>query len=154
MKTEIIIVQLAHVQGPLTGRVQEFSGPVITIGRGPECDMRFPEEITAMSGHHAEIVRERNRFKLLDMSTNGTFVNGRQVKETFLEDGDVIMFSPDGPKVSFLSRIIEPRDIEQDLEVIRPEPMMPVDVPKPPEKSTTRKASRKAVPRKPRRRHT
>ncbi|HQI00913.1 MAG TPA: FHA domain-containing protein [Deltaproteobacteria bacterium] len=133
MNTEpVIIVQLIHIQGPLKGRIQEFSGPAITIGRNPTCDMQFPKDLAAVSRSHAEIVREGNRFKLVDRSTNGTFVNGKQVKEVFLKDGDVIMFSPDGPKVSFLAKAIEMRDIEQNLNVTRPEPMMQVDVPVPP----------------------
>lgn len=132
MNTEpVVIVQLIHIEGPLKGRTQEFGGPSITIGRKPMCDMQFPEDLAAVSGDHAEIVREGNRFKLIDKSTNGTFVNGKQVGEVFLKDGDVIMFSPDGPTVSFLARAIGLRDIEQDLNVIRPEPMMQVDVPGP-----------------------
>lgn len=150
MKTQpVIIVQLKHIQGPFKGQIQEFGGPVITIGRNPACDMRFPEDLATVSKNHAEIVREGNRYKLIDKSTNGTLVNGRQVKEVFLKDGDVIMFSPDGPKVSFLASIIEERDIEQDLDVIRPEPMMQVDVPKPPARDgTSRKSPRRSGPGK------
>ena len=54
-----------------------------------------------MSRKHAEIIREGNRFKLVDLSANGTFVNGKRVKEVYLKDGDVLTFAEGGPKVSF-----------------------------------------------------
>ncbi len=102
-----ILVQLVHIQGPLKGEIQEFPGPTVTIGRNPSCDLHFPKDTTAISRQHAHIVREGNRFKLVDESTNGTFVNSKRVSEAFLKDGDVLTFSEGGPKVSFLTKIGE-----------------------------------------------
>jgi len=100
-----IEIQLIHIQGPLKGQIQEFSGDAISIGRHPSCEVLFPKDLSTLSRRHAEIVREGNRFRLIDKSTNGTFVNGKQVTEVFLKDGDVIMFSEGGPKVSFLTKV-------------------------------------------------
>jgi len=86
----------------MKGQIQEFEENEITIGRHPECMLRFPKDLTIISRRHARIVREGNRFKLIDTSTNGTFVNGKRVKETYLRSGDVITFAEGGPKVSFL----------------------------------------------------
>lgn len=66
--------------------------------------MHFPPDLKIVSRKHAEIIREGNRFKLVDHSTNGTLVNGKRVKEIYLRDGDVITFAPGGPKVSFLTQ--------------------------------------------------
>lgn len=104
-----IIVQLVHIQGPLKGEIQEFSGPVIAIGRNPSSHLCFPAHLTAISRKHAEIIREGNRFKLIDYSINGTFVNGKRITEAYLKDGDVMMFAEGGPKVSFLTQIKEGR---------------------------------------------
>ena len=147
MKNEpVIIIQLIHIHGPFKGRIQEFGGVTITIGRNPDCDMQFPKDLAAISRNHAEIVREGNRFKLVDKSTNGTFVNGKQAKEAFLKDGDVVMFSPDGPKVSFLSKAVEGRDFE----AISPEPMIPAHIPaQPVEVIRTPEPPRQAPPRAP-----
>jgi len=120
MKNEpAIIVQLIHLQGPLKGQIQEFQERTISIGRHPTCSVIFPKDLSSVSRNHAEIVREGNRFKLIDKSTNGTFVNGKQITEVFLKDGDVIIFSQDGPKVSFLSKIDQ---AEQQVEDIEPTP--------------------------------
>lgn len=102
-----IVVQLVHIEGPLKGEIQELSESLISIGRHPSCHLRFPADLTIMSRKHAEIVREGNRFKLVDRSTNGTFVNGKRVTEAYLKNGDVLIFAEGGPKVSFLTQIKE-----------------------------------------------
>jgi pSer/pThr/pTyr-binding forkhead associated (FHA) protein len=108
MKTPpVIVVQLVHIEGPLKGQIQEFSDSVIAIGRHPSSHVQFPKDLTAISRTHAEIVREGNRFKLTDRSTNGTFVNGKRVQEIYLKDGDVLTFAEGGPKVSFLTNVAE-----------------------------------------------
>ncbi len=117
----VIIVQLVHILGPLKGEIQEFSEPVISIGRNPGSHLRFPADLTTVSRKHAEIVREGNQFKLTDHSVNGTLVNGKQVKEAFLKDGDVLEFSKGGPKVSFLTQIREGKE-EKEQPVSSPRP--------------------------------
>lgn len=103
----LILVQLVHIQGPLKGEIQEFSEPVISVGRHPSSHVQFPKDLTLISRKHAEIVREGNRLKLIDHSTNGTFVNGKKVQERYLKDGDVVTFAEGGPKVSFLTKMVE-----------------------------------------------
>jgi pSer/pThr/pTyr-binding forkhead associated (FHA) protein len=102
-----IVVQLVHITGPMKGQIQVFTEGAITIGRHPSCHLRFPADLTSVSRQHAEVVREGNQFRLIDHSTNGTFVNGKRVRETLLRNGDVLAFSESGPKVSFLAEIRE-----------------------------------------------
>ena len=111
-----IVVQLVHISGPLKGQIQEFSEPAIFIGRHPSSHLQFPLDLTSISRKHAEIVREGNQFKLIDHSANGTFVNGKRVKEATLKNGDVLAFSEGGPKVSFLTQIKEvPPELENPV---------------------------------------
>jgi len=108
-----MVVQLIHIQGPLKGKIFTFSERrtsgrgLISIGRHPSCHLCFPTNLTSVSRKHAEIIREGNQFKLVDHSANGTFLNGKKVKETYLKNGDVLEFSEGGPKVSFLTEMIE-----------------------------------------------
>lgn len=99
-----IIVQLVHIHGPMKGEIQEFDRNEIHIGRHPSCDLQFPKDLSVISRKHAVIVRDGNRHKITDTSTNGTFVNGIRINETWLKNGDVIFFTQGGPKVSFLTR--------------------------------------------------
>ena len=102
-----ITVQLIHIHGPMKGEIQEFSKETISIGRHPSSDLRLPTDLTIISRKHAEIIREGNQFRLIDRSTNGTFVNGKKITETLLRDGDVLEFADGGPKVSFLTQMKE-----------------------------------------------
>ncbi len=103
----IIVAQLVHIQGPLKGEIQEFAQSEITVGRHPSCGVRFPADLVLVSRNHARIAREGNSFKLIDSSTNGTFVNGKRIKEVMLKTGDVIGLGEGGPKFSFLTEMRE-----------------------------------------------
>jgi pSer/pThr/pTyr-binding forkhead associated (FHA) protein len=102
-----IVVKLVHIQGPMKGNIQELYEERISIGRLPSYHLNFPPDLANVSRSHAEIIREGNKFKLVDHSANGTFVNGKSVKEIYLKNGDVLEFSKGGPKVSFLTEIKE-----------------------------------------------
>lgn len=71
--------------------VQEYSldrGHVL-IGRGKLCDVRI--ESPAVSRHHALVIRSPAGAVLVDLeSTNGTFVDGEQVKEHVLAASGVV----------------------------------------------------------------
>ncbi len=107
----VIIVQLIHIEGPLKGAIQEFNEEEIFIGRNPTCHVQFPKDQTTISRMHARIVREGNRFKMVNQCPNGTFINGKRVEEAYLKNGDVLTISEGGPKVSFLTEMKEAGDI-------------------------------------------
>lgn len=123
----VIIVQLIHISGPMKGEIQEFSEGRISIGRHPSCQLRFPPDLTSISRNHAEIIRDGNQFKLIDHSANGTLVNGKKAKEVYLKNGDILLFSEGGPKVSFLTQWKE----REDFEMVRPAEVLiqPVKIP-------------------------
>jgi pSer/pThr/pTyr-binding forkhead associated (FHA) protein len=124
-----IVVQLVHIDGPLKGEIQEFLDQEISIGRLPTCQVQFPKDFTMISRNHARIVREGNRFKLVDQSANGTFVNGKRVTEAYLKSGDVLLLAEGGPKVSFLTRVEEGRP--------QPQPVVAPDMPAGPQITPT-----------------
>lgn len=144
----VIVVQLIHILGPMKGEIQEFVDPVITIGRHPSCHLRFPADLTTISRKHAEIIREGNQFKLVDHSTNGTFVNGKRVTETYLKNGDVLTFAEEGgPKVSFLTQVKEMPAEMPEIKVAAPPPPPP---PPPPRRETWPEPSPRTPEIKPR----
>lgn len=117
----VIVVQLIHIGGPLKGEIQEFSDPEISIGRHPSCQVRFPKDLRIVSREHARIIREGNRFKLMNLSVNGTYLNGERKQEAYLKDGDVLIFTEGGPKVSFLTKIEEGRPVVDISTPVTPE---------------------------------
>jgi pSer/pThr/pTyr-binding forkhead associated (FHA) protein len=123
-----IIVQLVHIEGPLKGEIQDCPTPEITIGRHPACHVRFPKDLAVVSRQHARIAREGNRFKIIDQSSNGTFLNGKPIAEAYLKDGDVLMFAEGGPKASFLTQTVAHAPVMPEPETA-PEPPPPSQQP-------------------------
>jgi hypothetical protein len=71
------------------GRRLRAGAAALSIGRVAGCDITVTDP--KVSRNHAEIRRDREGFLLVDLgSTNGTFVNGRPVREALLHDGDRI----------------------------------------------------------------
>jgi ABC-type multidrug transport system ATPase subunit len=61
----------------------------IAIGRAPDNDIVVLDVLA--SRYHAKLVRTAQGVQIEDAgSINGTFVNGRRVKDEFLHDGDVV----------------------------------------------------------------
>jgi len=86
------------------GENQKIIVDRIEIGRDPRCAVRFDESFDTVSRRHAAIVRQGNRHRLINLSpTNNTLVNGKDIRdEWFLEAGDEIQLSLDGPRLGFI----------------------------------------------------
>lgn len=69
--------------------VHELAAEVTTIGRSRRCEVVLSDPNT--SRQHAEIRRQGDGYSLVDLdSTNGVYLNGRQVRTAILQDGDRI----------------------------------------------------------------
>mmetsp|Transcript_44400 Transcript_44400/g.74033 ORF Transcript_44400/g.74033 Transcript_44400/m.74033 type:complete len:167 (-) Transcript_44400:161-661(-) len=62
---------------PLTGEI-ELTGAEVTVGRDAPAEIVIP--IPTVSGNHCQIAMVDDEFYIMDLSsTNGTFVNGKQL---------------------------------------------------------------------------
>ena len=62
---------------------------IITAGKLSENDLQLDDK--TISRKHCKFQKSKNSFKLIDLnSTNGSYVNGQQIKEKILEEGDNI----------------------------------------------------------------
>ena len=52
---------------------------IYTIGRDPACDIPLDPSCTLVSREHARFVQEGNDCYIIDLSRNGTFVNGMRI---------------------------------------------------------------------------
>ena len=98
-------IELRILSGARAGQSQTFQKPTITIGRHPDCDLRFDATHDLdVSTKHAEIRALDGRYTLIDaQSTNGTFVNGKRIPRgeiRALAQDDVIGFGARGPNVA------------------------------------------------------
>ena len=97
--TEAGSVQVNGAKLPIGRLIARMNGVVVKehalhhghtlIGRGELCDI--PIVSPAVSRHHALVVSSPVGVSLVDLSsTNGTFVDGRQIERHSLQSGDVI----------------------------------------------------------------
>ena len=86
-----------------TGQAYELSpGQTLVLGRASSSDV--PVFDPTISRRHAELTATATTAHVKDLgSSNGTFVNGAQVTESDVSDGDVVMFG----KVPFRLAFIE-----------------------------------------------
>lgn len=86
------------------GEAQDIIVDYVEIGRDRDCAVRFDESFETVSRHHAAIVKKDGNWKLIQLSqTNSTFLNGHKVAdEWYLQNGDEIQLSINGPKLGFI----------------------------------------------------
>jgi serine/threonine-protein kinase len=84
-------VNLRVIAGPYKGRIFTFTQhDSFLIGRNPEAHLCLPEDRFFSRNHCLLEINPPHSF-LRDLgSTNGTFVNGKRVREVFLNNGDQI----------------------------------------------------------------
>jgi Nif-specific regulatory protein len=86
---EPIPAKLVVISGELTGQVYPLETTTVTFGRDSSNDIGVPDE--ALSRLHCVFSCEGEGWTLRDVgSSNGTFVNGRQIECQLLVDGDRI----------------------------------------------------------------
>jgi len=79
-----------------------------TIGRSGDTDL--PVDSNRVSRRHAEILQDDGGYRVCDLkSTNGTFLNGRQINEASLSDGDLLVIA-DVEFTFFTGRVLGPSD--------------------------------------------
>jgi pSer/pThr/pTyr-binding forkhead associated (FHA) protein len=82
---------LRILNGSLENQEIELTPDPMTVGRASACNIRIGD--AGVSSKHAKIWCEEGQYFLMDLgSTNGTFVNERDVDREKLNDGDVITF--------------------------------------------------------------
>lgn len=86
------------------GESQKIIIDQIELGRDSNCQVRFDETFSTVSRRHAAIMKDGERWKLVQLSkTNSTFLNGRPIEaECYLENGDEIQLSVGGPRMGFI----------------------------------------------------
>lgn len=84
-------VTLQVVAGPHRGETRQFrSHDTLLVGRAENAHLRLPEDLH-FSRNHFRVEVKPPECHLVDLeSSNGTFVNGKRVSDTWLRDGDTI----------------------------------------------------------------
>ncbi|HEX5054748.1 MAG TPA: trypsin-like peptidase domain-containing protein [Planctomycetota bacterium] len=92
--------QLLHLSGPDRGRTLTYQGRVVTVGAAPTCDAVLSAPGVAEKHAQIEFVEEECQFHLRRRQGQ-VFVNGTEVEEVILQDGDRLEFGAGGPVARF-----------------------------------------------------
>ncbi len=91
METIDIPVLIAQ-SGTMAGQRWLIDKPELTIGRGGECEVLINDK--TVSRKHARVEKRDDKWAVIDLSKNGTYVNDQAVVGSqVLADGDVITIS-------------------------------------------------------------
>lgn len=79
--------------------IQHIYPERFTIGRHSECNLKILDE--DVSRHHVECYPARTRWVVRDLqSTNGTYLNGKLIKEAPLPDEAILQLGDEGPTLT------------------------------------------------------
>src|SRR5690349_15110612 len=81
--------KLVVIKGPQRGTEFVIASDVIRVGKASENDLAITDE--TVSRVHFEIVRDAKGYLVRDLkSTNGTFLDGAEIKEAYIRAGSVV----------------------------------------------------------------
>src|SRR5438067_191699 len=102
------MASLRILTGSLENQEIELTPDPMTVGRSSACNIRIGD--AGVSSKHAKLWCEDGNYFVMDMgSTNGTFVNDKDVDRERLNDGDVITFGM--TKATFVGEKPKPRAV-------------------------------------------
>lgn len=114
------------------GESQKIIIDEVELGRAGNCQVRFDESFPTVSRRHAAIIKDGDRWKLVQLSkTNSTFLNGRPIEnEWYLENGDEIQLSIGGPRLGFIvpagkQSLVSSIKMTERLELFRKQALAP-----------------------------
>ena len=73
------------------------SESVVRVGRSTDNDVVLYSAV--VSRHHVELRHDGQQWKVVNLGTNGTYIDGKRVDECEAQDGLVIRLASSGPKI-------------------------------------------------------
>lgn len=94
----MITLTLLHPGKPEPVQNWTFSSqPTIRIGRSKDNDVVLFSAV--VSRHHLEIKRSGNQWELINLGTNGTYIDGEPITKALARDGLIVHLASSGPKI-------------------------------------------------------
>ena len=95
---------VVHLTGPFRGTRQHLFSDDISVGTGPDVDIRFPaDRAPAVAPNHAALRKGSDGSYVLRVKPGeAVFVNGEPAEERSLSSGDVLGLGEQGPMLRFV----------------------------------------------------
>jgi pSer/pThr/pTyr-binding forkhead associated (FHA) protein len=103
----VITLTLLHPLKSIAVQKWNFEpNSVIRIGRANDNEVVLYSAV--VSRHHLEIRPRGNDWALINLGSNGTFINGKKINKVLVKDGMVIRLASSGPKIKItLEQVVE-----------------------------------------------
>lgn len=103
----VITLTLLHPLKSIAVQKWNFElNSVIRIGRASDNEVVLYSAV--VSRHHLEIRPRGNDWALINLGSNGTFINGKKINKVLVKDGMVIRLASSGPKIKItLEQVVE-----------------------------------------------
>jgi len=93
--------QLLHLSGPYRGRTVTYAKKNLLLGTVPEADVHFPPGQQVAERHVGlDLAIESNAFAL-KANDGKVFVNGQEVRDVILKNGDLLELGVGGPRLRY-----------------------------------------------------
>jgi pSer/pThr/pTyr-binding forkhead associated (FHA) protein len=116
-ETSVITLTLLHPLKSIAVQKWNFEpNSVIRIGRASDNEVVLYSAV--VSRHHLEIRPRGNDWALINLGSNGTFINGKKINKVLVKDGMVIRLASSGPKI----KITLPQNTENNTSQESPKP--------------------------------
>jgi len=93
-------ITIAKLSGFGRGKEEVFEKSSISLGTDMSADVRFdPTWDKTVSPHHATIEKRSDGWWITDQSRDGSWVDGKRIKQEKIESGAVIELGKGGPRV-------------------------------------------------------
>ena len=94
----MITLTLLHPLQPVAVQSWTFNDEQsITIGRATNNEVVLYSAV--VSRHHVKIEKSGEDWEVINLGSNGTYVDGVQVERTKLSDGNIVRLASSGPKI-------------------------------------------------------
>ncbi len=109
------ITQIEILTDGETVSVQSFPPGRVIVGRSPDNEIYIKSKF--VSRHHAQLVSDNEGCVIEDLnSTNGVFIDERQIKKRRLQSGDVVSLGVHQLVYTDLRELAAPKNADDDLE--------------------------------------
>ncbi|MCU0524426.1 MAG: FHA domain-containing protein [Elainella sp. Prado103] len=124
----MIILSLLHPIKQVPVQVWTFPNEsVIRIGRSTENQVILYSAV--VSRRHVELRRVGLEWEVVNLGTNGTYLNGKRITQTTITDGSIIRLARSGPNIQIRMGEAAFRELSETLpasKMSHPRPDMPM----------------------------
>ena len=98
---------------------------VVRVGRSTDNDVVLYSAV--VSRHHVELRQEGDQWMVVNLGTNGTYIDGKRVDKCDAKDGLVIRLASSGPKIQIRLKNTSGEDDGRNTKTKRSSKMNPND---------------------------